>query len=480
MSARLIRAYLDRYAEPIVAVFDRDVLHQLSRTYPAVVVVPAYDEPLDCLERLLGMKNWAVLAIVVVNAAVDCDRSAITRTQTLLDHLRPGNESIALVPWSAETTLLVVDCCSEGRQLPKQQGVGLARKIGADLALACITAGVVAAPWICCTDADVVLPEDYFDDYFDDCDRIPNSSPSPMKPGPAAVAETAVREPEGNERKKGNEDVAVVLYPFSHHPLHNNILCYEIFLRYYVIQLAAAGSPYAFQTIGSLFKIHASHYAAVRGFPKRKAAEDFYMLNKLAKTGKVMRLSAPTLLLSSRISKRVPFGTGAAMQRLATDPELRFYNPEIFARLRGWLETIDCLWQQRAAVQQMGLQQWWRQSDLENDVALAALIRLGLEKTLHHAYRQCNNSDRFRFFLWVWFDAFRTLKFVHYLRDNGFPSVSLECAIAALPNLPKNLQFDGTEATLAQLQLIHQYLTHQESLLPPETGPTIGTVLQKG
>ena len=44
-----------------------------------------------------------------------------------------------------------------------------------------------------------------------------------------------------------------------------------------------ARSPYAFHTIGSTMAVSANHYAKVRGFPKREAGEDFYLLNKLAK-----------------------------------------------------------------------------------------------------------------------------------------------------------------------------------------------------
>ncbi len=439
MPANPIRRYLERYAEPVVMLCNESLCRQLGRTFRSVLVVPAYDESPSFLERLLPAETRDVLVIVAVNAAADRELKSIQRTQTLLAELSPGSAPLRIVRWNAGTTLLLVDCCSDGRQLPAKQGVGLARKIGADLALACIEYGLVTTPWIYCTDADAILPQGYFDD--GDWDE--------------------------------DVDAAVVLYPFTHQPVHEHILHYEISLRYYALQLAWAGSAYGFHTIGSLLKIRDRHYAAVRGFPKRKAAEDFYMLNKLAKTGKVVRLTLPQLVLSSRISLRVPFGTGATMQRLSAQPELRFYHPDIFRQLRVTLTLLDDLWRWRDSIQHLGLVPGLQTIGFEDEIVVQALLQLGFEKVLHQAYRQCCDRKRFQFFLRVWFDAFRTLKFVHYLRDKGLPSVSLSDAMTSMrpvASVPKN---PASTATLSQLQYINTQLIHQETQLPAETGPTV-------
>jgi len=39
---------------------------------------------------------------------------------------------------SSELTVLVVDRASDGAELPRKSGVGLARKIGTDIALGCM------------------------------------------------------------------------------------------------------------------------------------------------------------------------------------------------------------------------------------------------------------------------------------------------------------------------------------------------------
>ena len=431
------RQYLDRYAEPIVHEFEAQIRRKLHRTYQSVLVIPLYDEPPECINHVLPPDIHDTLVIGVVNAAADQDREAIQRTQDCLSRLGNENSLFTVVPRTADTTLLVVDCCTPGRQMPPKQGVGLARKIGADLALTCIENHIVERPWIYCTDADAVLPSGYFD--------------------PMILDET----------------VAVALYPFTHHPPHDNILRYEIWLRYYTTQLAFAGSPYAFHTIGSLLKINAQHYAKVRGFPKRKAAEDFYMLNKLAKVGQVVRLKRPCILLSSRLSTRVPFGTGATMKRLGANPELLFYDPEIFNLLRHWLGLTEQLWRDRDAIQLSSLRHWWRSQRLADDIWLEILLQLGLDRRLLDAYRQCQDYRHFQYFIWVWFDAFRTLKFIHYLRDRSFPSLPLETAIGSASVICHGEETVEPSTTLASLQQINQKLIAAEAQLSAKTGPTL-------
>ena len=185
-------------------------------------------------------------------------------------------------------TILVVDRARPGHFLPKGQGVGLARKIGNDIALRLHAAGRVASPWIHNTDADVRLPNDYFD-------------------------QTATIPEAGN---------AAALYFFEHRfdadqTLAEAARLYEISLRYYTLGLAWAGSPYAYQAMGSCIAIRPEAYAAVRGFPRKNAAEDFYVLDKLAKVGSIVRLAGRPLLLEGRVSRprAVRNGQGALRPR---------------------------------------------------------------------------------------------------------------------------------------------------------------------
>jgi hypothetical protein len=179
---------------------------------------------------------------------------------------------------------------------------------------------------------------------------------------------------------------------------------YELHMRYYVNRLRYAGSPYAFHTLGSTMAIHGDAYAKVRGYPRRNAGEDFYLLNKLAKVASIQPLDATPITIRARLSRRVPFGTGPALEKI--DPsrpqDYLSYAPASFELLRGVL----------AAIAGVAAGAAW-EAGAEADAALAAL---GFFDALHAAQRQQRNPDTLRKALHQWFDGFRTLRFVHECR----------------------------------------------------------------
>jgi len=111
---------------------------------------------------------------------------------------------------------------------------------------------------------------------------------------------------------------AVIAYA---HPIEGTpeeqaaIASYEILLRYHVLGLRWAGSPYAFPSIGSTIVCRAEAYVAVSGMNRRRGGEDFYFLQQLAKTGGVGFINTTTVRPSGRPSSRVPFGTGAYVRQ---------------------------------------------------------------------------------------------------------------------------------------------------------------------
>ncbi len=253
MSRSSIPGYLDKYAESCVS----DGLKH-SGSWSHVACIPACNEDasllhtIRSLERAEGGSN--ALLILIVNAAEDAPQTVHRANEALLAllHQECGTAQAAASMGSIDTlNVLILDRASAGQRLPARQGVGLARKIASDLALALYHRGDIASPWMLCTDADVVVPRDYF---------------------------TAL--PTADTR------LSAALFPFEH-TLEGSLsqqeamLSYERYLHYYMLGLRWAGSAYATHTIGSLFAIHAEHYAAVRGFPKRMAGEDFYLLDAL-------------------------------------------------------------------------------------------------------------------------------------------------------------------------------------------------------
>ncbi len=91
------------------------------------------------------------------------------------------------------------------------------------------------------------------------------------------------------------------------------MLRYEIYLRYYLINLQRIDSPYAFTAMGSALATTVKSYRRVGGMTPKKSAEDFYFLVKLAKSGRLIYGDNARVYPASRESERVIFGTGQAI-----------------------------------------------------------------------------------------------------------------------------------------------------------------------
>ena len=116
------------------------------------LVVPAFDESLDTLQKQIdALAAKQVLLILVINAPQNAAPDALQRTQDLYNQITAAGYAY----------VIVVDRVSAPWRLNPKQGVGLARKIGTDLALALIEQGRIHSPWILQTDADVALPPTY-------------------------------------------------------------------------------------------------------------------------------------------------------------------------------------------------------------------------------------------------------------------------------------------------------------------------------
>ena len=142
------------------------------------------------------------------------------------------------------------------------------------------------------------------------------------------------------------------------------MLLYEISLYYYVNRLKHANSPYAFHTVGSTIAVNAKDYALVRGTPKRLAGEDFYLLNKLAKTGLVLSSSSAPIELDARVSHRTPFGTGSSIDRIQrlSNPieENLYYQPAIFELLKALLARLPLIWDETKSRIHSAMMTCWR------------------------------------------------------------------------------------------------------------------------
>ena len=405
--ARPVRKYLEKHAQG-------SAIHSASveEEFAHAVVIPSYGED-ELLSRAVASipcdPDGPVLGVIAINARKRSPETTLRANATALARMREqfplqrqldADTALHRAPFGCLALL--------HRVLPPGQGVGLARKFGVDFALGAWAAGRLANDWIHCTDADVILPDDYF-----------------ARPSEAGAA---------------------MLMRFRHFALDPQLerssRIYDAWLRCYVLGLRLAGSPYAYHTIGSTVAVNALHYAAVRGFPKRNAAEDFYLLNKLAKQGPIIRSPAAPIQLAARQSDRVPFGTGRTMRDAAhggEDALPYFYDPVLFLYLRAVLHAAqDCITTGEAF--KVAIRTHTNEEGLTAAPALIACRAMEVGTAIETAVRSAPKLERQIKAFHGWFDAFRTMKFLHSMRDAGLESQPWS---AAAPGLGVLLETSG-------------------------------------
>ena len=154
----------------------------------------------------------------------------------------------------------------------------------------------------------------------------------------------------------------------------------------------------------------------------RNAAEDFYLLNKVRKVGRVVTLGGDPIVLSSRGSDRVPFGTGRAV--LDWDGDARLYDPRCF----------DVVRRAREALLADAVDGWlaWGHEQFGRDFE-DAVAPLELAVASKRASAETRSDEARTKHVDGYFDAFAQRKLVHRMRDACLPSPSLPDALRDAP-----------------------------------------------
>ncbi len=392
-----------------------------NRPFSGAVVIPSLAEADSLFATLQSLeanpKQWrdSFLVLVVVNHGEQASNAE--KQQNLEDLAR-------LAEYSAESALSLawVDAASLGLEIPaKQAGVGFVRKLGLDLALSALN--WQEKPLLVCLDADTLVEPNYL--------------------------QTIV-----THFQRSNLGAAVL--PFRHQQAGDALQQaaidrYELFMRSYVYGLRLAGSPYAFNSVGSAIACRAEAYVRCGGMNNRKAGEDFYFLQKLAKTDGVDRITGTRVFPEPRVSSRVPFGTGRSMGRLMegnTDGVL-FYPVTAFEILSGWLITVT---QNLAADAELLFSRAERLSAVLADYLVQIDWHATWPKLQTNNPTEKGRAEAFH----SWFDGFRTLRLIHLLCDAGLSRGEPE------EMLPAFFTWDGRDcpetitAMLEELRLCDQ------------------------
>lgn len=217
-----------------------------------------------------------------------------------------------------DMSVTVIDCSSLSvAWVGKRRGVGWARKVLADSIVQSASRNEV----IVSLDADTSFGDSYLESVLNMFNAHPRCSA-----------------------------LAVPYY----HPLSSNadmdraMLRYECYMRHYLLHLLRIASPYAFTALGSAMAFTGEAYKRVGGYTPLQGGEDFYLMQKFAKTGVVMLPYTDELCVypSGRVSQRVPFGTGPAIALPLTEIEERypFYAARSFDDVRATYTLFPVLY----------------------------------------------------------------------------------------------------------------------------------------
>ena len=383
-----------------------------NKKFNNIVVVPAIHEN-ENIKRLLASllendKKYleTSLFVFVINNLNSSNNEIKTDNNKSLEYLR----KIILGKNDYGINIGLVDASSNGLELPeKDGGVGLARKIGMDLALKQFDYSNSNKNILICLDADCTVSNNYLQSIIQSFNQ--------------SDIHAAYVEYEHILSEKKQDKLAII--------------CYEIFLRYYVLGLRHANSPFAFPTIGSTMICDYESYIKIGGMNKKKAAEDFYFMEKLAKINEIKKISNAKVYPSSRGSWRVPFGTGQRVNRFSagTHNEYLLYDPKSFDILKSWLKIYN-------SKEIFDAKYYFKSAAAIHKSLYDFLVQNNFQESWSKILKNSKSDEQIQKQKQIWFDGFRTLKLIHHLRDNGFPLVNMFEALDQYFEFAKhNLQF---------------------------------------
>lgn len=291
----LFREYLNRQQPLEVA----DCLTFAENKSKIFVTIPCYDEP-DLLSSLRSLANCTapsnkVTVIVAVNSSDKTSPDLEERNRQTI-HSVQSWWNCAVHPFY-DLRLL------HAPSLPsKWAGVGWARKIAMDEAIRCLDRSGEEEGILISFDADSVVSSNY----FTSIERA-----FTLNPRYQFVTLNFIH----------NVDD-----PNLSSSLREGTILYELFLRYLRNAMQWCGYPHSIHTVGSSFAVKASAYVKQGGMNRRQAGEDFHFLHKIVPLGEYGKITDATVYPSTRISHRVPFGTGAALKKWEEGDRELFYT----------------------------------------------------------------------------------------------------------------------------------------------------------
>ncbi|MBN2894093.1 MAG: glycosyltransferase [Bacteroidales bacterium] len=395
--------------------FEQCIFSHSSPDLAVIVVIPVFNEP-NVDKTLLSLilnsfSGFSTEIIFVVNSSENSPNSAKKENLKSIDKLNSDfqenkNEKLGL-------HVLHFQDLEE-----KKSGVGVARKIGMDEALRRFISINNPQGIIVSLDADTIVEKNYLQSIFDTFNQNKNTQ----------AANIYFEHPTNG-------------YEFPDE-IYKAITVYEIYLRYYIEALRYTGFPYAFHTIGSAFCCTAKIYAEQGGMVTNQSGEDFYFLQKIIPVSNFKEISTTTVYPSPRITDRVIFGTGVAVNQIINEYGFDFptYKFEAFLNLKLLFEQLENLFESNIEISNLNLHK-----SLET-----FLISNKFKENLNEIKRNTKNYSNFKNRFFKWFNAFRIIKYLNFAHENYCQKSS---AIAEASELLKLLNHKTPNETISLLNI---------------------------
>lgn len=411
--------YIQRFAvdEPIISSISQPDLG-------VIVVIPCFSEP-DIeltLTQLFAciMPHCSVEIIVVVNYSETTSEEVKQENNACFAKLT----AYAQAHNTAQCALYPLLAAN----LPKKHaGVGLARKIGMDQAIHRFAYHNTAHGVICCFDADSTARANYLQEVY------------------AYFTKTSCGVACIHFEHPLQGDLPQVMY--------DAIAQYELHLRIYVEALKHMGFPYAYHTVGSSMAVRADAYCRQGGMNKRQAGEDFYFLQKLFQAEKTGNITGTCIIPSSRISHRVPFGTGHAMKEMMEAKEHVYYTyhpdsysvlADVFSRIPE-LFTADCL----------------RIKTVYAELHVSYTDFVSVEDFLGKVSEIQNHASSLAAFekrIFLWMNGFFIFKYLNTAHQSFFSKIPVQKAACIVQNKPFSTTLTELLLELREIQKLSRNL----------------------
>jgi glycosyltransferase involved in cell wall biosynthesis len=347
-----------------------------AKWHGIAIVVPLYNEDFaHTLASLEAAATGDVRLYCVVNNRVSDSTEAKANNKVLLSKLKNDCSDEAL-------SLVTIDAATEGREIPEGEGVGFARKIGMDFALA------EGASVIACMDGDTLVSENYF----------------------VALADFA----------KTAHGVDAAVTAFEHQAgetpeTEAAIRAYERFLSRHSRRLEACGSIYYKTALGPTIVCTREAYMQSGGMNTRTAGEDFYFLQALTKVlygkGRLPVKLPTTVYPSARISNRVPFGTGQKIAEIVAGASPSAYPDAVYEQIAVFIALMNAGFSERIKTQLPAVYDFLTANNFFQDweKICAQHHGAGAELALKRAFQ-------------FWFDGLKIIRLIHWLNSYAVSS----------------------------------------------------------